>query len=326
MNSDKICSVSIPMAASSSKDLSKKKRVNRSARLKQCKLDARREQWLSRGKNISCKDVTEIETETDSGLRKPIMDIDHTVKDNELSTRKLDIRSIHHYSDSDSPSNSPVSRASSMSGTNFTSSSRGSGSSSSGGSCNGSMIGEDEEEGNDNDGCLDDWEAVADALASSSPVPLPGIEIQNNNSNPRLETVIPVVVQQNNNRAWKADDVFRPHSLPSFSKQLSFPMNSKRHHHHHHNHHNHNHNNNNIASSSSAPSSCPICCEDLDLTDSSFHPCSCGFRLCLFCHKRIVEDDGRCPGCRKEYSYSHGGGIGSLNIQLGRSCSMVSRF
>ncbi|KAL8118275.1 uncharacterized protein LOC141661844 [Apium graveolens] len=51
----------------------------------------------------------------------------------------------------------------------------------------------------------------------------------------------------------------------------------------------------------SPPSSCPICCEDLDRTDSSFFPCSCGFQLCLFCHKRILEEDGRCPGCRKHY-------------------------
>lgn len=49
------------------------------------------------------------------------------------------------------------------------------------------------------------------------------------------------------------------------------------------------------------PIPCPICCEDLDLTDSSFLPCACGFRLCLFCHKKLLETDGRCPGCRKQY-------------------------
>lgn len=50
-----------------------------------------------------------------------------------------------------------------------------------------------------------------------------------------------------------------------------------------------------------APTICPICTEELDVTDSSFVPCSCGFRLCLFCHHRIAQDDGRCPGCRREY-------------------------
>ncbi|KAG0483270.1 hypothetical protein HPP92_011354 [Vanilla planifolia] len=34
-----------------SKDFGKKKKVNRAAKLKQWKLDARREQWLSQGKN-----------------------------------------------------------------------------------------------------------------------------------------------------------------------------------------------------------------------------------------------------------------------------------
>lgn len=50
------------------------------------------------------------------------------------------------------------------------------------------------------------------------------------------------------------------------------------------------------------PACCPICAEELDVTDSSFVPCSCGFRLCLFCHHRIAADDGRCPGCRRAYS------------------------
>lgn len=46
---------------------------------------------------------------------------------------------------------------------------------------------------------------------------------------------------------------------------------------------------------------CPLCCEDLDATDLSFLPCSCGYQLCLFCHKLILEQDGRCPNCRKQY-------------------------
>ncbi|KAK3225659.1 hypothetical protein Dsin_005521 [Dipteronia sinensis] len=48
MVSDSITNAPIP-SAPNSKDFSKKKRANRSAKLKQCKLDARREQWLSQG-------------------------------------------------------------------------------------------------------------------------------------------------------------------------------------------------------------------------------------------------------------------------------------
>jgi hypothetical protein len=66
----------------------------------------------------------------------------------------------------------------------------------------------------------------------------------------------------------------------------------------------------------STPLTCPICCEDLDLTDSSFCPCPCKFCLCLFCHNKILEADGRCPGCRKEY----------VAARLSRSCSMGPRY
>ncbi|BBN12623.1 hypothetical protein MPTK1_5g21610 [Marchantia polymorpha subsp. ruderalis] len=49
------------------------------------------------------------------------------------------------------------------------------------------------------------------------------------------------------------------------------------------------------------PECCPICMEELDETDSSFCSCSCGFKLCLFCHHKIAAEDGRCPGCRSSY-------------------------
>ncbi|VVB17809.1 unnamed protein product [Arabis nemorensis] len=115
------------------------------------------------------------------------------------------------------------------------------------------------------------------------------------------------------NRAWRPDDDLRPQGLPNLGKQLSFPELDKR------------------FSSVAIPSSCPICYEDLDLTDSSFLPCPCRFRLCLFCHKTICEGDGRCPGCRKPYDRDaikaetsiQGGG---LTIRLARSSSMFCRF
>lgn len=95
-------------------------------------------------------------------------------------------------------------------------------------------------------------------------------------------------------RAWRPDDVSRPPTLPRLSKQHSFPLQSGP----------------SLWAASHGsvwglpppPSHCPICTEELDTTDSSFVPCSCGFRLCLFCHHRILVGDGRCPGCRKSYN------------------------
>ncbi|KAI3454587.1 hypothetical protein Pfo_011250 [Paulownia fortunei] len=273
--------------------------------------------------------------------------------------------SMHHYSDSESsPSNSPTSHSSSVlgsndSGVNFTASSRNSSSSSgrsssssSNGCFCGSMSEEDEGDVGD-DGCLDDWEAMADALAATedkqqghspnSGCGLPpsekhahsaqcGSQLSVTNqpccgsdiSNAKQESG-GTAVQRSlvHCQAWRPDDAFRPQSLPNLSKQYSFQLNSDRH----------------FGQGGSVwgcknvgpvPSSCPICYEDLDCTDSSFLPCLCGFRLCLFCHKRILEEDGRCPGCRKQYDCNPVEGEatldgGSLTFRLARSCSMITR-
>ncbi|RWW71137.1 hypothetical protein BHE74_00021134 [Ensete ventricosum] len=159
-----------------------------------------------------------------------------------------------------------------------------------------------EERGEEKEG-IDDWEALADALpvahdriqpTLNPPASVPDSTATAVGTNkdchegfakPDDKPLVP--------RAWRADDAFRPQSLPNLSKQWSFPVSRERHYaaatrwaHH---------------GILSAPSTCPICCEDLDPTDTSFLPCNCGFRLCLFCHKRILEADGRCPGCRKHY-------------------------
>ncbi|XP_057983717.1 uncharacterized protein LOC131168364 isoform X2 [Malania oleifera] len=207
-------------------------------------------------------------------------------------------------------------------------------SSSSCGYCSGSVSEEEEV-----DGCLDDWEAVADALTLDD-------EHRRLVSAPsgQLETIItPANLQQSNQnssmgllktenggmdtgpqpacRAWRPDDAFRPRSLPNLSKQHCFSMNSDWHGGH-----------GTIPwawqSIVSQPSSCPICYEDLDLTDSRFFPCSCGFRLCLFCHKKILEADGRCPGCRKQYDATNcdiGSNGGVPPFQMTHSCSMSTR-
>ena len=255
--------------------------------------------------------------------------------------------SVQHESDSESsPSNSPTSSSlmgGTDSGTSFTNSSSSSRSStSSGGCCSGSIT---EEEGDD--GCLDDWEAVADALAADDDKQ--DMERNENNRenlclgstlghepNPHLgsngagsdlrdsKPECPRMVQRAtaSSRAWRADDAFRPHSLPNLSKQRSFPATDR--------HFGQGGVSWARSSAFSVPSSCPICYEDLDFTDSSFLPCLCDFRLCLFCHKRILEEDGRCPGCRKPYE---GDPVeaeasvqgSSLTFRLARSCSMIAR-
>ncbi|EGG06078.1 uncharacterized protein MELLADRAFT_87505 [Melampsora larici-populina 98AG31] len=50
---------------------------------------------------------------------------------------------------------------------------------------------------------------------------------------------------------------------------------------------------------------CPLCMEELDVSDLNFRPCPCGYRICRFCWHHIKEDlNRRCPGCRKEYDDS----------------------
>eukprot|EP00249_Psilotum_nudum_P013512 c24373_g1_i1 orf=352-1839(-) len=207
-----------------------------------------------------------------------------------------------------------LSRSSSSLGTS------GSGSSLSSSSCAGSGSDGDD----DNRGAEDDWETAADMLhvqdspqhkhhplndqstepsfkGSDSSVKrsmgLLSSDLQNSVLKPQYKYKSGPFgnrIRGNAGKAWRPDDVYRPPTLPRLSKQLSFPLQpgipawSSVH--------------GNMWGSSPAPSYCPICTEELDVTDSSFLPCVCGFRLCLFCHHKISSDDGRCPGCRKLYN------------------------
>ncbi|XWS44242.1 hypothetical protein CRYUN_Cryun15aG0027600 [Craigia yunnanensis] len=185
----------------------------------------------------------------------------------------------------------------------------------SGSSCSGCCSGSVSEE--EEDGCLDNWEDIADALSaddnqhklsidapakSETRVESAGADQQFKNqgiNQSNLENRQTVCGSHMNCRAWRPDDASRPRSLPSLTKQNNISSNSDR-------HNGHGAIKWEQGSTMSHPSSCPICYEDLDGTDSSFLPCSCGFRLCLFCHKRILEADGRCPGCRKYYDTING--------------------
>lgn len=338
--------------------------------MKQCKLDARREQWLSQGtvsslfslvylfqslefvvfvvytlrnysavKNKGCKE------EPDGGECRSISVDVHNESDRSLGNSEIRPRvkeendgSVHHDSDSESPTNSPTGSVLSSTDSrknDHSSSSSSSSCSASGGCCSGSITEEEEED----DGCLDDWEAVADALAADDKQHTPILESPADTrtvSNPEStnearsgadilnsESVRMAQRSPGISLAWRPDDAFRPQSLPNLSKQRSFPIISHR-----------GYNRGSVAwackSVISTPSSCPICYEELDFTDSSFLPCSCGFRLCLFCHKRILEEDGRCPGCRKKYVSDPVEGEACLNggsttTRLARSCSMFTR-
>ena len=50
------------------------------------------------------------------------------------------------------------------------------------------------------------------------------------------------------------------------------------------------------------PLLCPLCVEELDVTDRSFNPCQCGYQVCLWCWHSINEElNGLCPACRQPY-------------------------
>ncbi|KAJ9178190.1 hypothetical protein P3X46_010093 [Hevea brasiliensis] len=52
---------------------------------------------------------------------------------------------------------------------------------------------------------------------------------------------------------------------------------------------------------------CPLCTEEMDLTDQQLKPCKCGYEICVWCWHHIMDmaekDDteGRCPACRVPY-------------------------
>lgn len=49
---------------------------------------------------------------------------------------------------------------------------------------------------------------------------------------------------------------------------------------------------------------CPLCVEEMDISDKNFKPCPCGYQVCQFCYNNIRENpqlNGRCPACRRPY-------------------------
>lgn len=49
---------------------------------------------------------------------------------------------------------------------------------------------------------------------------------------------------------------------------------------------------------------CPLCVEEMDISDKNFKPCPCGYQVCQFCYNNIRQNpqlNGRCPACRRPY-------------------------
>lgn len=310
------------MASASSSDPSlhtKKKKTNGSAKLKQIKLDVRREQWLSRvgkgcdvdsnGRADYCPASKHIDGEEnrspyeENGRKRGEGTEGSFIERND--SRSIMNNSIQNTFDHDESGNSFSGRSSSSTSTCFS-----------------GYVSEEEVD----DGCLDDWEAVADAIHSNdnpSSVVSESLPVTKAANNPRadfskMEFKSAVPESHLNCGAWKPDDALRPRCLPNLSKQHRSPLNSNW------------HDNYKTVPCTwqtimSHPSQCPICYEDLDVTDSSFLPCSCGFHLCLFCHKKILEADGQCPGCRKRYNCADvnvGFSIGNKAFHITQSCRM----
>ncbi|KAF8163178.1 hypothetical protein B0H34DRAFT_856722 [Crassisporium funariophilum] len=48
---------------------------------------------------------------------------------------------------------------------------------------------------------------------------------------------------------------------------------------------------------------CPLCLEEMDISDLNFKPCICGYQICRFCWHHIKENlNKRCPACRRVYT------------------------
>eukprot|EP01018_Ginkgo_biloba_P021705 Gb_13480 [translate_table: standard] len=307
--------------AATSKDGAKRKKVNKRAKLKQCKLDARREQWLSQGKikRIGQQQNGNNGDQVDSREGKNNSQLEQ-VEMPRRSFSDMESRSSKASIEEEEEDNEGCSSEEINSKTQVPDSSQE----------------EDEEEEGGSSDVEDDWEAAADALnIEESPSKTVKEEIPCISNHLSIDEKTPFSIQEGilkpeykiksssfvnrtprigSGRAWRPDDVSRPNTLPKLTKQHTFPSQSCR-------PSSWGSWNNPSSSSSCVPISCPICYEDLDVTDSNFVPCSCGFRLCLFCHKRIIEQDGRCPGCRKRYVVMDVA-TKAATSRLPRTCSM----
>lgn len=60
---------------------------------------------------------------------------------------------------------------------------------------------------------------------------------------------------------------------------------------------------------------CPLCMEELDLTDLSFQPCPCNYKICLWCYHQMLEaTDAKCPACRQPFVQGAGAQVAPSNV------------
>lgn len=58
-----------------------------------------------------------------------------------------------------------------------------------------------------------------------------------------------------------------------------------------------------MADCNDEPDCCPLCMEELDITDQTFNACPCGYQVCLWCWHQIKNEyNGLCPACRQPYA------------------------
>ncbi|CAK9279410.1 unnamed protein product [Sphagnum jensenii] len=317
------------------KDSFRWKKVNRTPKLKQCKLDVRREQWLcqpspgqSHNQGFGLCAGTNQRTPTDSSAMKSLSEVNRS--GSERKHAKNEVHRSEHVGSYpkcfESGELHVVDEQKQGLVNGWCSTERKSRSNS---SCtSSSYTGSGSEDNEDTHDAEDDWEAAFDALHVQGALhKLEGHHkqsssdrVQRNEGKDAHEKkpngvhcldlhsarLKPDYRYKNNgfggrrgngSRAWRPDDISRPPTLPRLAKQHTHPSQQSKqstrgwgsiH--------------GNMWDPPSSPSYCPICTEELDMTDSSYIPCNCGFQLCLFCYHRIASDDGRCPGCRKTYS------------------------
>lgn len=56
-------------------------------------------------------------------------------------------------------------------------------------------------------------------------------------------------------------------------------------------------------------SCCPLCMEKFDITESNIQPCTCGYKVCMYCWNKINDQNeipaktvAQCPNCHSAYS------------------------
>ncbi|XP_071933474.1 uncharacterized protein [Coffea arabica] len=77
---------------------------------------------------------------------------------------------------------------------------------------------------------------------------------------------------------------------------------------------------------------CPLCAEEMDLTDQQLKPCKCGYEICVWCWHHIMDmaekDDteGRCPACRTPYNKEKIVGMAANCERLVAEMNMEKKF